>query len=77
MHALALFFSWPTGGVWSNLVASAIVGGLAWLWARRHVKALRSQVHELMDAHRHTAAQVHELHQTLHPPDDPENLLTK
>lgn len=44
-------FSWPGGGVWSNLLASLIwapiAGGLAFLWARVHIRRL----HERHDAH--------------------------
>lgn len=26
MNAFQLFFSWPQGGVWSNIIASAVLG---------------------------------------------------
>lgn len=78
MRTLALFFGWPSGGVWSNLLASAITGSAVWLWGRRHVRSLRRDVRELLDAHHGlataheaTSTQVHELHLALIPPTKP------
>lgn len=38
------FFSWPTGGIWSNLLASVIWGSLAFAWAHRKIKNLHKRL---------------------------------
>lgn len=35
MHTLKIFFDWPLGSVWSNMIAWVICGGLAGLWSVR------------------------------------------
>lgn len=43
MSVLALFFGWPTGQVWPNMVASGLTAGLAVGWShRRLTKKLRA-----------------------------------
>ena len=45
MHVLALFFAWPMGFVWGNLVASAITTGIVMI--RMHFqRKLHIQHHE-------------------------------
>lgn len=34
MGALHVLFSWPNGGIWSNMVAWVICGGIGILWGR-------------------------------------------
>ena len=49
-----LFFHWPDGGVWSNLVASAIWTTPTLLFAWRKLRAWRQHVHDrLDDLHEH------------------------
>lgn len=55
MDILQLFFSWPNGSVWSNLLASAICFVLAGVWAHRKIvipmrqhHARIKEMHELM-----------------------------
>ena len=51
-HLLSSWFAWPDGGVWSNLVASGITGGLVWWRARVHI-------HRVHKAHtEHVTAEV-------------------
>jgi hypothetical protein len=38
-HDLALFFGWPTGAVWGNLLASAICSALIWWRLHRQAAA--------------------------------------
>ena len=46
MNPLDVFFSWPQGGVWSNLLASAIVGVPAFIWGHRHFKKIHKHNEE-------------------------------
>lgn len=55
MDIVQLFFSWPSGGVWSNLIASAICFVLAGIWAHRKIvvpmrehHAKLKEMHDLM-----------------------------
>lgn len=45
------FFSWPSGGVWSNLLASLIVGVALYFWKGRawvrKAEIHRQKIHEL------------------------------
>lgn len=47
MRTLALFFGWPAGGVWSNLLASAICS--AAVYVKLHFEAIRR--HEELKRH--------------------------
>jgi hypothetical protein len=38
-HWIVVFFSWPNGSIWSNILAWVICGALAILWARRKMIA--------------------------------------
>lgn len=51
MHTFLLFFAWPLGAVWSNLIASALCA--AWVTIHnRSVRKLQKTLHdELMDLH--------------------------
>lgn len=51
MHVLWLWFGWPNGGVWSNLVAAVIGWATAWLWARTEVRALHQKLDGLHEKH--------------------------
>lgn len=52
MHTLALFFAWPDGGVWSNLLASALTVVPGFVWHHRrirkaHADALEQQTQQI------------------------------
>lgn len=51
MTAWQVFFSWPAGGVWSNLVASLICVGVAW-W-RIRAKLIAHHAAQIAQAARH------------------------
>lgn len=65
MSTWDLFFAWPAGGVWSNVIASVICFAVAWLWARRHIRLLHRQVRDLHARHDETHRRVTELHDQL------------
>jgi len=51
---LSAFFSWPSGGVWSNLLASALTVVPGFIWHHRsirkvHADALEEQTQVLKD----------------------------
>lgn len=74
MNAWSLFFSWPDGGVWSNLIASGLCFILGFLWARRHIHGLRNQVSDLTKQHQETHQRIAELHAAYIPsPSEPAN----
>jgi hypothetical protein len=50
---LNLFFGWPAGGVWSNLIASVICVGFAW-W-RIRLRMIAHHAEALAQAARHHA----------------------
>jgi hypothetical protein len=62
MDTWQVFFGWPGGGVWSNLLASAICVGVAW-W-RLRAKMIAHHAAQMAQAARHhkeqlTQADVH------------------
>lgn len=65
-HTLWLFFDWPLGSVWSNLIASAICAGLVW-W-RLRARMIAHHAEALTQAARHhkeRLAQAGEHHEAL------------
>lgn len=54
MHTFLLFFAWPGGGVWSNLIASVICVGAAW-W-RLRARMIAHHLEVLAQAERHHLA---------------------
>ena len=54
MHVLGLYFGWPAGAVYSNLVASLICVGAAW-W-RIRARMIAHHVELLVQAERHHKA---------------------
>lgn len=40
MNPIRLFFHWPEGGVWSNIVASALWAIPGYFWGRYHFKKI-------------------------------------
>lgn len=50
VSVLALFFGWPAGQVWPNIVASGVTAGLAVGWShrrmRKHVNKLHGELAE-------------------------------
>lgn len=63
MHLLDVFFAWPAGGIWSNLIASAIwaapAGALAVWRMRVHLARHRDELHARHDAHEQALAALH------------------
>ena len=51
MHVLALFFAWPMGFVWGNLVASAITTGIVMLRMHAQKKLHIAHHEELKNLH--------------------------
>ena len=51
MHVVGLYFGWPAGAVYSNLLASAICVGLAW-W-RLRAKMIAHHLEQLAQRERH------------------------
>lgn len=50
MSVLALFFGWPTGQVWPNVVASGVTAGLAVGWSHRRLRKHADRRHaELLE----------------------------
>ncbi len=37
-HWLVVFFAWPAGSIWSNILAWALCGALAFGWTHRVIK---------------------------------------
>jgi Na+/alanine symporter len=42
-HWLAVFFDWPEGSVWSNLVASALTAAGLWFRAKAKLAQVRAE----------------------------------
>ena len=66
MHVLNLYFGWPTGAVYSNLLASAICAGLVW-W-RLRARMIAHHAEALAQAARHhleRMSQAEEHHEAL------------
>lgn len=55
MHTLGLFFGWPAGGVYSNLVASVICVAVAWWRIRARLIAHHAQALAQSARHHKTA----------------------
>lgn len=51
MHVLALFFAWPLGFVWGNLVASAITTGIVMIRMNAQKKLHVRHHEELKELH--------------------------
>lgn len=47
-------FGYPYGGLYSNLIASAILAGLGYLWGRKTEKNHERRHQETLEAHRKT-----------------------
>lgn len=62
MSVLDLWFGWPDGQVWPNLLASALPAAGAWLLAR---KAVRKWSQRHADHHAHTHELLERLHERL------------
>lgn len=53
MSVLALFFGWPDGGIWPNIVADALVSGLGLVWSyRRLARRLEAHTEQRLAEHR-------------------------
>ncbi len=54
MNPLQLFFHWPEGGVWSNLVASllwTLLAGIpAYFWGRSKARKHLTRIHDRLDS---------------------------
>lgn len=50
MHTLLLYFGWPDGAVWANLIASVVCVGAAW-W-RLRVQAITHHLERMAQAER-------------------------
>lgn len=51
MSVLALFFDWPTGQVWPNIVASAVTTGVAVGWSHRRLRNHVDKRHKQLAEH--------------------------
>lgn len=47
MHTFLLFFAWPLGLVWSNIIASMLCAA----WVTVHNRAIKKKFNELRDLH--------------------------
>lgn len=61
MSTVKAFFGWPTGGIWSNLLASLLWAIPAWVWARHHVHRIHRRLDEHADRHDEHAGKLDEL----------------
>lgn len=61
------FFAWYSGGVWGNLLASAIIAIPAYFWGKFHAKKLHKHL-DIQDYMHDTASKkVEEIHDHLNP----------
>lgn len=51
MSVLALFFGWPAGQVWPNIVASGLTAGLAVGWSHRRLRKHLDRRHTQLTEH--------------------------
>lgn len=63
MSTFEMFFGWPAGGIWSNIIASILTGATVWAWAHRKLGRLHQALTELREAHENTHTLVAQLHQ--------------
>lgn len=51
MSVFELFFGWPAGQVWPNIVASGVTAGLAVGWSHRTLRRHIDRRHEQLAEH--------------------------
>lgn len=55
MYTFRIFFDWPTGAVWSNILASIMWVIPGYLWGRFHVK----KIHNRLNTNAENITQIH------------------